>query len=75
MNRSPGQSPATPAGPEDGGAMVEYTVIVAFVLVPMIYLIVLLASLQSAAFASTAAGSPTGKRKLAHPRSGGLEAE
>ncbi|WP_462417880.1 hypothetical protein [Kytococcus sp. Marseille-QA3725] len=40
--------------PEAGAAMVEYTVLVAFFLVPLVYLILLLAEIQSAAFASTA---------------------
>lgn len=70
MNRSPGQPPATPAGPEDGGAMIEYTVIVAFVLVPMIYLIVLLASLQSAAFASTASAREAARVAVAEVTAG-----
>lgn len=61
--------------PEAGGAMVEYTVIVAFVLVPMIYLIVLLSSIQSAAFASTAAAREAARVAVAEVTAGRPGAE
>lgn len=53
------------ADPEAGSAMVEYLGVVAFVLLPVLYLIVLLAEIQSAAFASTAAARETARVAVA----------
>lgn len=55
---------------EQGSALVEYVVIVAFVLVPMVYLVMLLAEIQSAAFASTAAAREAGRVAAAEVAAG-----
>lgn len=50
---------------EQGSAMVEYTVIVGAVIAPLVYLVVLMAEIQAAAFASTAAAREAGRVTVA----------
>ncbi|SNC72028.1 hypothetical protein SAMN05445756_1698 [Kytococcus aerolatus] len=53
-----------------GSAMIEYVVVVGAVVAPLVYLIVLLADVQAAAFASTSAAREAGRVAVAEQSTG-----